>query len=92
MSAIKAKIKAGKKMDEAAFEVIREAIKETKAIRFEGNGYSEEWVKEAAKRGLLNLRKTPEALAELVTPKAKAVLSKRHLLRSGSDVSFPCQA
>jgi glutamine synthetase len=74
--AIKAKMKSGKKLDEAALEVIRDAVKETKAIRFEGNGYSEEWVKEAAKRGLLNLRKTPEALAELATPKAKAVLTK----------------
>jgi len=74
--ALKEKLKAGKKVDIAAFEVIRDAIKETKAIRFEGNGYSEEWVVEAAKRGLLNLRKTPEALAELNTAKAKTLLGK----------------
>ena len=73
---IKAKMKSGKKVEEAAFEVVREAIKETKNIRFEGNGYSEEWVKDAEKRGLPNLRKTPEALAELVTDKAKALLTK----------------
>jgi glutamine synthetase len=72
---LKTKMKAGKKVDVAAFEVIREAIKETKSIRFEGNGYSDEWVKEAAKRGLPNLRKTPEALAELVTDKAKALFA-----------------
>jgi glutamine synthetase len=74
-SALQAKIKAGTKMDVAAFEVIRDAIKETKNIRFEGNGYSDEWVKEAAKRGLQNLRKTPEALAELTSASAKKLLS-----------------
>lgn len=74
--ALKTKMKAGKKVDEAAIEVVRDAIKETKAIRFEGNGYSDEWVKEAERRGLPNLRKTPEALAELVTAHAKALLSK----------------
>lgn len=56
-------------------EVVRDAIRETRAIRFEGNNYSEEWVKEAEKRGLLNLRKTPEALAELAKPKAKEMLT-----------------
>lgn len=52
---------------EKIFDVIREIIKETKSIRFEGNGYSEEWVKEAEKRGLPNLRKSPEAMKELVS-------------------------
>ena len=42
-----------RKWTKPRLEVVREAIKETKAIRFEGNGYSEEWVKEAEKRGLL---------------------------------------
>jgi len=57
------------------FAVIREVIKETKAIRFEGNGYSEDWVKEAQKRGLQNLRKSPEAMGELITPSALKVFS-----------------
>jgi glutamine synthetase len=74
--ALKVKIESGKKVDVAAFEVIQEVIKETKAIRFEGNGYSEEWVKEAATRGLKNLRKTPEALAELTTASAKKLLGE----------------
>jgi glutamine synthetase len=72
---LKKRLKAGKALDAAALEVLREAIQETKTIRFEGNGYSEEWVKEAEKRGLPNLRKTPEALAELVTPSSKKMLS-----------------
>ena len=43
-------------------------------MRFEGNNYSDAWVKEAAKRGLLNLRRTPEALSQLVTKQAKKCL------------------
>ncbi len=66
----------GSKVTEAAvLEVVRDAIAETKAIRFEGNNYSEEWVKEAEKRGLLNLRKTPEALAQLMAPKSVQMLT-----------------
>ena len=45
------------------------------AIRFEGNSYSEEWVKEAAKRGLPNLRKTPEALAQIVEHEVEEALT-----------------
>ncbi|HXQ77904.1 MAG TPA: glutamine synthetase type III, partial [Gemmatimonadaceae bacterium] len=46
----------------------------TTPVRFEGNNYSAEWVKEAAKRGLLNLRRTPEALAQLATKTSKKCL------------------
>lgn len=48
-----------------AFAAIRKAIKESTPVRFEGNGYSDEWVVEAAKRGLPNHAKTPDALDEL---------------------------
>jgi glutamine synthetase len=44
-------------------------------IRFEGNNYSSEWVDEAAKRGLPNLRRTPEALAQLVTKQSVGMLT-----------------
>jgi len=50
------------KKDEAIFNVLREYIKQSKDILFEGNGYGDEWEKEAAKRGLSNNRTTPEAL------------------------------
>ncbi len=50
------------KKDEAIFNVLREYIKDSKDILFEGNGYSEEWAKEAKKRGLSNNRSTPEAI------------------------------
>ncbi len=45
-----------------AILVLKDILKETKRVRFEGNGYSEEWHKEAAKRGLPNAKNTPEAL------------------------------
>lgn len=55
-------IKKGTKKDLAILNVIRRYIKESKAIRFEGNGYSEEWAKEAEARGLSNIKSTPRAL------------------------------
>ena len=53
----------GLKKDEAIFNVLREYIKSSKRIRFEGDGYSEAWEQEAAKRKLSNLKTTPEAVA-----------------------------
>ncbi|AOW09625.1 glutamine synthetase III family protein [Flavobacterium gilvum] len=50
------------KKDDAIFNVLREYIKQSKKILFEGDGYSDAWQKEAAKRGLSNFRTTPEAL------------------------------
>lgn len=50
------------KKDEAIFNVLREYIKDCKSIMFEGDGYSDDWAKEAEKRGLNNLKTTPEAL------------------------------
>ena len=50
------------KKDEAIFNVLREYIKASKKIRFEGNGYGKEWEIEAEKRGLSNNKTTPEAL------------------------------
>ncbi|KAG0170281.1 hypothetical protein DFQ30_002668 [Apophysomyces sp. BC1015] len=49
--------------------VIRKFIKETKRIRFEGDNYSEDWVKEAAKRGLPNIIKSPEAFGRILKVK-----------------------
>ncbi len=52
----------GLKKDEAIFNILREYIKQSKNIMFEGDGYSDDWAKEAKKRGLNNLKTTPEAL------------------------------
>ena len=72
---IRASIKRGKSVDDVVLAVVREAFKESAAIRFEGNNYSEEWVKEAKKRGLLNLRRSPEALDQLLTRQSRALLT-----------------
>ena len=53
---------AGKGQDESILAILAKYIKESKKIRFEGNGYSDEWKEEAAKRGLNNFTATPEAL------------------------------
>ncbi|MGB0880674.1 MAG: glutamine synthetase III, partial [Polaribacter sp.] len=58
------------KKDEAVFNVLREYIKASKKIRFEGNGYGIEWEKEAAKRGLSNHKTTPEALKAKISKKS----------------------
>jgi glutamine synthetase len=52
----------GMKKDDAIFNVLREYIKQSKKILFEGDGYSDAWEQEAAKRGLSNYKTTPEAL------------------------------
>lgn len=54
-----------KKRDEAVMELIKQVVKETKTIRFSGNGYSDDWKSEAKKRGLPILNTTPDALAVL---------------------------
>ncbi|HWQ35875.1 MAG TPA: glutamine synthetase III [Blastocatellia bacterium] len=74
--AIEARTKKVGDFNKAVMEVVREYVVETKPIRFEGNNYAEEWVVEAEKRGLLNLRKTPEALAQLKTRQAHDLFTK----------------
>jgi len=64
------------KKDDAIFNVLREYIKGTKAILFEGDGYSEAWEIEAKKRGLSNHKTTPEALKAKVSKKAIALFEE----------------
>ena len=71
------KIDAGDEKRLAAIEILRDYIKLSKKIRFEGDGYSVDWEKEAKKRGLSNARDTPRALDFLITEKSKS-LFKRH--------------
>jgi glutamine synthetase len=63
-------IKKGDKKDVAILTVLKRYIKESKNIRFEGNGYSDEWTAEAEKRGLSNIKTTPKALDALITDKS----------------------
>lgn len=60
-------IEKGTKKDEAILKVLRQYIMESETIRFEGNGYSDEWVVEAKKRGLSNIQTTPLALDAYVS-------------------------
>jgi glutamine synthetase len=59
---VDARIAKGEKKDEAILTELQKLITASKKIRFEGNGYGEEWVKEAEKRGLSNFKDTPRAL------------------------------
>jgi glutamine synthetase len=72
--------KKGLPKDEAIFQVLKTYITESKVIRFEGNGYSDEWVKEAEKRGLSNVKTTPHALDILHDKKIKALYSENNIL------------
>ncbi len=75
----------GLKKDEAIFQVLREYIKYSRKVRFEGNGYSKEWEEEAAKRGLTNVKSAIEAYKAYISDKTiqlfeeNEVLSKREL-------------
>ena len=68
--------KKGLKKDEAIFNVLREYIKQSKNILFEGDGYSDAWEKEAKKRGLSNRKTTPEALKAKVSKQAFALFEE----------------
>jgi glutamine synthetase len=72
--------KSKDEVDDAVLRVVRASFKESMPIRFEGNGYSAEWVSEAAKRGLLNLPGTPEALGQLRTTHARKLFASLGVL------------
>jgi len=72
-------IKKGDKKDVALMTVIKRYIKESKSIRFEGNGYSDEWAQEAEKRGLSNIKTTPKALDAYVSEKTEELFTKTNV-------------
>lgn len=73
-------IEKGMKKDDAIFNVLREYIKVSKKIRFEGDGYSEAWQKEAAKRGLSNNKTTPKALEAKIKPESIALFEEMKIM------------
>ncbi|RPA68790.1 glutamine synthetase type III [Cyclobacteriaceae bacterium YHN15] len=73
-------VAAGKEKKIAIVHVLRKYIKDSKKIRFEGDGYSEEWAKEAEKRGLSNLKSTPFALDVYLDKKIVEIFSKHNVL------------
>ncbi|MBL6445186.1 glutamine synthetase III [Fulvivirga sp. 29W222] len=78
--AVQKEIKKGTEKRMAIVAILRKYIKESKAIRFEGDGYSDEWVKEAEKRGLSNIQDTPRALDAYLTEKARKVFNRHAIL------------
>jgi glutamine synthetase len=77
---IKKRSKDASDRDRVTLEVIREVVIATEAIRFEGNGYSPEWITEAERRGLAHLRNTPEALAAFSYPSTKQLFLEQQIL------------
>jgi len=73
-------LEQGKKLDAAVKTLLRKLVKDNKRIIFNGNGYSEEWRKEAARRGLLNLTNTVDALPEFLKPDVIAAFEKYKVL------------
>lgn len=73
-------IEKGEEKRIAIVNVLRKYIKESKDIRFEGDGYSEEWVKEAAKRKLNNIKNMPRALDAYLSKKSVELFEKHGVL------------
>lgn len=73
---VSADIEKGTEKRVAIVNVLRKYIKESKAVRFEGDGYSEEWVKEAAKRGLSNIKNMPRAIEAYLSKKSLELFEK----------------
>ena len=72
----------GESKDEAILKELQAIIKKSKKIRFEGNGYGDEWVEEAEKRGLSNRKDTPRALAVYHEPKVQELFEKMGVLNA----------
>ncbi|NQU84791.1 MAG: glutamine synthetase III [Mariniphaga sp.] len=75
-ASVDAIIEKGIKKDEAIFQVLKDLIINSKPIRFNGDGYSEEWVKEAAKRGLTNIKSVPESLSAYLRDENKKLFDE----------------
>jgi glutamine synthetase len=73
---VDALIEKGVKKDEAILQIIKGYITESKDIRFDGDGYSEDWVKEAARRGLVNISNVPDAMKSYLSDKAKKLFTE----------------
>ncbi|MFI5163690.1 MAG: glutamine synthetase III [Bacteroidia bacterium] len=77
---VDALVKKGSEKEEAIFRILRDYISATKKILFEGNGYSEDWVKEAKKRGLSNIKTTPEALKVLMRKEVIKLFEQNNIM------------
>lgn len=81
------KAKKGNSIEKALANVLRSRLKECNAVIFNGDGYSDDWQEEAEKRGLLNLRTTPEALPYLAKKENIALFKKYKVLNKKEILS-----
>jgi len=77
---VDARIEKGESKDEAILKELQHLIQDSKKIRFEGNGYGDEWVADAEKRGLSNLKDTPRALKAWANDKVKEMFNELNVL------------
>jgi glutamine synthetase len=77
---VDALIAGGKNKDEAIFQILKRLIIESRPIRFEGDGYSQEWVEEAAKRGLTNITSAPDAIHKYLEKDFVKLLTSNKIL------------
>ncbi len=77
---VKALMRKKVKKDEAIFQVLRKYIIESRSIRFEGNNYGEEWLKEAAKRKLSSLTDVPEIMDAYLSEKSVSMFDRQGVL------------
>jgi glutamine synthetase len=77
---LKVKLDAGSTMPEAVMEIVKDSYLANKVVCFDGDGYSEEWHKEAEERGLKDLKTTPDALPEVISDDTVKAFEEYHVL------------
>ncbi len=73
---VEAKLRRGRPLEYAVLDILKESVTESKAVRFEGDGYSQEWLRTAKSRGLKEYRHTPFALDSMLSEKSIQLFSK----------------
>ena len=77
---LEARLETGEKKELAVVEVLKQYYRDSKRILFEGNGYSDEWVAEAQKRGLSNIASTPDALKVYLKPESIQLFARLNVM------------
>ncbi len=91
------KLEAADDVEQAVDEIIHDTLKEHRRIIFNGNGYSDEWIEEAEKRGLPNVRTMVDATASLVDEKTIEMFERQHVynraeLESRAEINYEAYA
>ena len=84
------RLEGAEDFDAALHDLIREVIRKHRRIIFNGNGYGEEWTKEAERRGLCNYRSTPDCTPEYLAPKNVALFA-RHRIYTEAELKARCE-